>query len=307
MYPTSYIMPLLSLVLALNPTTSTRLAGFYGAEVRGWLFSELARYNPGLVERLHNETDPNPKPYTVSGLIVPRAGRRLQDGELRLVPHTTCLIRITSLDKALNDTLLDHVLPGLPRRIRLKWNEFSLRGPSQDNGWWGEMEWNDFASMPVRQEDVSVTLDFASPTAFRSQGADLPLPVPGQVFRSLWQRWNFFAPEALKIEDLWPKFAEQCIVVSDFRLRSLKVMFKKGEKGAATGCTGQVTYRLLEPHRCGDFEPFRPGAEKVLQTLAAFSLYSGVGHHTTVGLGQTRRLPKSESLSAQDDEWGGDC
>jgi CRISPR-associated endoribonuclease Cas6 len=292
---------LLSLVLALNPTTSTRLAGFYGAEVRGWLFSELARYDPGLVDRLHDETDPNPKPYTVSGLIVPRAGRRLQDGELRLVPHTTCLIRITSLDDTISEILLDHVLPGLPRRIRLKWNEFSLRGPSQDNAWWGEMGWDDFASMPVSREDVSVTLDFASPTAFRSQGADQPLPVPGQVFRSLWQRWNFYAPEALQIDDLWPKFAEQCIVVSDFRLRSLKVRFKKGEKGAATGCTGQVTYRLLEAHRCGEYEPFRPGAELVLQTLAEFALYSGVGHHTTVGLGQSRRLLPSRIVENEYD------
>jgi CRISPR/Cas system endoribonuclease Cas6 (RAMP superfamily) len=117
---------------------------------------------------------------------------------------------------------------------------------------------------------------------------DINLPSPDQVWRSLWQRWNAFAPPELHIDPFWPEFAAHCIVVSDFLLRSTKVTFKQGEKGAATGCTGQATYRLLPEKHCGEYALFRPGSVQVLRTLAGFAIFSGIGHHTTIGLGQSR-------------------
>ena len=73
----------------------------------------------------------------------------------------------------------------------------------------------------------------------------------------------------------------------------MKVSFKNGVKGAATGCTRRATYRLLPEKHCGDYAPLRQGAEGVLHSLANFALFSGIGHHTTVGLGQARALPHS--------------
>jgi CRISPR-associated endoribonuclease Cas6 len=296
---------LFSFTLALAPTQSTRLVGFYGREVRAWFLDELTRYAPDLVATLHDESDPRPRPYTVSGLIVPRAGRRLKNGKLWLVAQNECLVRISSMDRQISELLLENVIPGLPQRIQLKWNEFSVQRVVRDNNWWGQAEWNDFARTAEQASAESVTLNFASPTAFRDGSVDHSLPTPYHVFRSLWWRWNTFAPAALQIDSLWPQFAERCIVVSDFRLRSMKVYWKRGRQGAATGATGQVTYRLLTENHCGEYAHMRADAVKVLNNLGNFALYSGVGHHTTIGLGQTRRLPHSNgpiSDSGEPDE-----
>lgn len=281
---------LLSLLLSLTPTTSTRLDGFYGREAQAWLLGQIARHDPELAEALHQEEGSGrPKPFTVSSLIVPEAGRRETQGETWLIPGNDCLLRITSLEARLTELLLKKMLPNLPPRVRLKWTEFRVLGPARENQWWGETTFAELARCANEGKNgVSVTLEFASPTAFRSGGVDMSLPTPDQVWRSLWWRWNAFAPEALHIDPLWPNFAGSCLVVSDFQLRSMKVLFKQGEKGAATGCTGRATYRLLPEKHCGDLAPFRPGAELVLRSLASFALYSGVGHHTTMGLGQAR-------------------
>jgi len=282
---------LLSLLLTLTPTSSTRLAGFYGREAQAWLLGQITRHNPGLAEGLHG--DSGPKPYTVSSLIVPESGRREEQGELWMVPNQECLLRITSLSPPLSELLLSKVIPNLPETLKLKWSRFKFLRLSQENGWDGQATFEELVHQDGKKRfGPTTTLQFASPTAFRSQGADLALPTPDQVWRSLWWRWNTFAPEEFHIDPLWPEFAASCIVVSSFQLRSMRVSFKKGKRGAATGCTGYTTYHLLPSEHCGEYEPFRPGAAHVLHMLARFALYSGVGHHTTVGLGQTRMISK---------------
>jgi CRISPR-associated endoribonuclease Cas6 len=277
---------LLSLLLILTPTQPTRLNGFYGRQAQAWLLGQIARHAPEFADNLHRSN--GSRPYTVSGLIVPEAGRREEDGEIWLIPKNECLLRITSMSTQLSELLLSKVVPNLPGTLRLKWSTFKILRLSKENGWDGQSTFEDLVRQAGERDNPSVTLEFGSPTAFRSNGIDLTLPVADQVWRSLYWRWNTFAQQELQIDPLWPEFAGTCIVASDFRLRSMKVTFKRGEKGAATGCTGQITYRLLPERHCGEYAAFRPGSQQVLRTLAGFALYSGVGHHTTIGLGQTR-------------------
>jgi len=235
------------------------------------------------------------RPYTVSSLILNDAGRRGPDGEIALVPGHQVQLRITSLTTPLSELILTKIVPNLPQHLRLKWSEFRELRLSEENGWDEQTTFDALIAQAQTGRGDSITLQFASPTAFRSNGIDLTLPTPEQVWRSLWWRWNQFAPTALAIDPLWPEFAGKCLVVSDFQLRSMKVSFKQGEKGATTGATGQATYRLLPEKYCGEYAPFRPGAASVLRTLAGFALYAGMGHHTTIGLGQTRWLRGHES------------
>lgn len=281
---------LLSLVLSVTPTVPTRLNGFYGRQVQGWLLSQVDRHAPGVAQALHGYS--GTKPYTVSSLVVPDAGRRGEAGEVRLMPRDECLLRITALAEPLSDLLLEKVIPNLPDRLRLKWTDFRVLGVVEENGWAGRSTFEKIQEQAAGQHGgPSVRLEFASPTAFRMGQVDLALPTPDHVWRSLYWRWNSFAPQALQIDARWPDFAAACIVTSDFHLRSMKVTFKQGDKGAATGATGHATYRLLDEKHCAGFAPYRAGAENVLRALAAFALYSGVGHHTTTGLGQARWLP----------------
>lgn len=285
---------LLSFLISLTPTLPLRLDGFFGREAQAWLLRQLARHAPNVAETLHAGN--GPRPYTVSSLIVPEAGRRAEDGEVWLIPKNECLLRFTSLASPLSELLLEQVLPNLPRTLRLRGSEFRVLGLARENAWWGEAEFDDLLEPAEllepggRRNGPSVTLEFASPTAFRSGSVDQTLPTPELVWKSLWQRWNSFAPEPLQIDPLWPEFAGKALVVSDFQLRSLKVLLKNGEKGGVTGCTGKATYRLLRDKHLDDYAPYRAGAEGVLRSLAAFALFSGVGHHTTIGMGQARWL-----------------
>ena len=280
---------LLSLLLTLTPTEPTTIEGFYGRQVQAWFLGLIAQADPVLAVELHRSD--RIRPYTVSSLIVPEAGRRGDNGRLHLVPGNECQIRITSLSTFLSEFILARVVTRLPQALRLKWSHFKELRLSLETEWDGQTTFEELAECDGKGIDPNVTLEFASPTAFRSNGIDLTLPTPDQVWRSLWWRWNAFAPEELHIDPLWPEFAANCIAVSDFHLRSMRVAFKNGERGAATGCTGFTTYHLLPPKQCGEYAPLREGAVDVLHTLARFSLYSGVGHHTSIGLGQTRFAP----------------
>ncbi|MBL7162788.1 MAG: CRISPR system precrRNA processing endoribonuclease RAMP protein Cas6 [Anaerolineales bacterium] len=230
------------------------------------------------------------RPYSISDLWVFKGGPRGDNGRIHIVPGNECQLRITSLSKPLSELFLAEIVTNLPQTLRLKQVYFKELRLSEENEWDEVTTYEALAKQAANILGDSVTFNFASPTAFRSGQVDLTLPTPDQVWRSLWWRWNTFAPEELHIDPMWPEFAANCIVVSDFCLRSRKVSFRNGSKGAATGATGQITYRLLSEKHCGEFASFRPGAEQVLRTLAGFAIFSGVGHHTTIGLGQTRWL-----------------
>lgn len=281
---------LLSVILVITPTQPSALQGFYGREAQAWFLSQVRRHDPDLSEALHHGD--GVKAYTVSSLIVPTPGRREQENELHVVPGQECLLRFTSLTPELSDLLLARVIPGLDRaKLRLRGTEFRVQRLSHENGWDGQASFEDLVECAAERADPSVTLQLASPTAFRSGSVDMTLPTPDQVWRSLWWRWNNLAPEDLQIHSDWTGFAANCVVASDYTLRSMKVSFQNGAKGATTGCTGQITYRLLPEKHCGEYAPMRDGAEQILHMLANFALFSGVGHHTTIGLGQARLRP----------------
>ena len=285
---------LLSLLITLTPTQPATLRGFYGREAQAWLLGQIARYNADYAEVLHR---PNAlRPYTVSTLLLNDAGRRGPEGEVAIVPGHQVQLRITSMDLPLSEMLLAKVVPNLPQHLRLKWTEFCELRLSEENGWDDQATFEKINERASERQGDSVTLEFASPTAFRFDQVDQTLPTPELVWKSLYNKWNSFAPERFRLDPLWPDFAKRCIVVSDFSLRSMKVEFLNGQKGAVTGATGRATYRLLPEKHCGEFAPFREGAANVLRTLAGFALYAGVGHHTTIGLGQTRWLRNSQEI-----------
>ena len=281
---------LLSALIKLNSLDPSLILGSLGRPLQAWVLGQVQRGDAKLAGELHEEN--SIRPYTVSTLLddrgVPlRAQRRLEPGE-------GCWLRVTSLEDRLSNVLLSRVLPNLPPSLEIYKMQFRVDGYTlnrYEHPWAGQQDWRDYAAEPPGPVLPGARLEFLSPTAFRDKGNDQVLPDPRLVFGSLFERWNAFAPEAMRIDAAWPDFVARCVLIDELtRLNSERWIFAGGSRGAATGFTGTVGYRLVSAHKSGQWRSAWDGAAEVLGVLADFAFYSGVGHHTTVGMGQTRRL-----------------
>ena len=305
---------LLSLLLPLTSTNCYPILGALGRPANAWLLRELTRRQPDLAQSLHD--DKGVKPYTVSTLLDDR-GRPLAAGAW-LQPGQNCWLRVTTFEQRLSEMLLEMV-KDLPARLALYKMDFRLDGWTLDpaqHPWAGQTSFAALAQAEkVNGRSREVRLEFASPTAFRSEGADTPLPIPALILRSHWQRWNAVVPEPMQIHAAWPEFAAACVKVSELTaVNTERWVFAEGTRGAAIGFTGTASLALLSKHQClkliedglnpsgyaghtlmperqcREWAACWEGADRVLQSLAQFAFYCGTGHHTTIGMGQTRCL-----------------
>jgi len=131
--------------------------------------------------------------------------------------------------------------------------------------------------LDARPPESRFSFRLVSPTTFHQNGRNLPVPLPRLVFGGLVDRWNAFSRLALSEEVR--RYAEECLVISQYRLESRVVDLAGGRQ---IGAVGMVTYRSLNPD---------PYWLRVLAALADFSFFAGIGAKTTMGLGQTRPRP----------------
>lgn len=291
-----------SILISLTAESSYPILGTLGRPVQAWFLTQITRSNPTLASRLHDEH--GLKPYTVSTLLDShsrplRAGFWVQPGEL-------CWIRITSLNEELSDLIETKLIKKISNQLTIHKMNFRVDNVATKRT---EHEWAGSTTYPEIAQDAALTsaenqvrMEFVSPTAFRNNGLDICLPASGQVFRSLWEKWNTFAPEPMQVHDLWPQFANDCILVDELSaVNSTRWDFSEGSGRTATGFTGTVGFYLAPKSKIKpQWQEAWDGANVVLQSLAKFSFYSGVGHHTTVGMGQARLLsmsPKSKPES----------
>ena len=284
---------LTSTLLSFTSESAYPILGALGRPAQAWFLSQVLSANPKLAQRLHDEQ--GLKPYTVSSLLDDR-GRPLSAGTW-LKPGQECWLRLTALNDELAELIEGRILPRLPERLTLYKMDFRVDGVARRRA---EHPWADCSSFVEIAQSAALSapeptarLEFASPTAFRDNGLDVCLPLPGQVFRSLWARWNAFCPAAMQVQDVWPQFAEACIYVSEMTaVNTTRWVFAEGTRGAATGFTGAVAFRLPPTRALHErWHAYTDGAAAVMGSLARFAFYAGVGHHTTIGMGQTRPLP----------------
>ena len=282
---------LISTIISLTAETKSPILGPLGRPAQAWLLRQITQKDPAFAKKLHDSQ--GLKPYTASNLL-DRNGRPISAGQW-LEPGQTYWLRITSFEKNLSELLVEKVLPNLPKRVSIYKMNLRIDGYTFDpheHPWAGRTTYSDIAqdSAYVKSKN-SVRLEYRSPTAFRSSGEDIPLPIPEQVFRSYWQKWNAFAPAPMEIQELWSSFVKDCIIVSELtNINTLKWQFSKENKRAYLGFTGTTSFELLPAKRRKKWAEFHEGAAAVMQSLAAFAFYCGTGHHTTIGMGQTRLL-----------------
>jgi CRISPR-associated endoribonuclease Cas6 len=265
---------LYSVLLELQAQDEAYLPATMGHQIHAMFLQLVARANPALSVRIHDE--PGYRPFTLSPLFAAASC----GNSVALSPGQTYHVRVTLLDGGkLWDYLSTLLLETGPLEIRLGGASFTITrllstSVADTTGWAERTTWEELVATPMRH---SITLSFASPTAFNISGKYFALfPEPPLVWESLVRSWNSYAPDPLKIEkQALQDLLRHKVTVTGCSLSTHTLHYPKyTQKGFAGTCT----YALQED-----------GARAAqLARLAAFARFAGVGYKTTMGMGQVR-------------------
>ncbi len=250
----------ISIPLALDEKTTLQKCDL----LRPWhamFYAWLEAGNAELAHHIHDTAEP--KPFTVGFL------ESTNEHELKLP--------ITLLD----DSLWQPFQNGLFRN-----NEYVVQGQTFCIGKDLDVQHLTYEALWERaRPDSSITLRFASPASFHTQGHHYPLPDPFLVFQSYLLRWNHFVPEPLQININLLDAVNAHVVVADYQLRTKSVDFGGYRQ---IGCLGTVRYQILERAKLGNLV-------RRLNTLADYAPFCGTGHKTTQGMGRTLRIERKST------------
>jgi len=269
-------MTLIAITLTLVTNKKLILPHYVGRANYAATLNRLNQVDPELGAYVHGGN--GPKPVTCSSLLNTRSNRQgtpINAGE----PY---YVRVTGLDARTSQGLVAGLLDDPPKTWTLDGDRFAVIDAICDERrdvWSGRTTYDALASGQMLQTGAparKVTFHFASPTSFKSQGMNVPVPMPGLVFGSLVERWNAFSPVTLSPE--MRQFGQEVVAISRYKLESRPVKQKNG--ALRMGGVGEVTYTALGGDR------YWYG---VMQMLADFAQYSGVGVQTASGMGQCRR------------------
>ncbi len=262
-----------SLVLTLNPRASADLPGALGRAAHAALLRAIAASDPGLAQALHE--DNGARPFTCSSML----GSRKQGVVLPEINYT---LRYTALTPELGALLPALFQPGT--EIELDQVAFVVKQATCDparHSWAAQSSFEDLSArwlLARATPESRIGLQFASPTAFKQAGKQQLFPLPDLVFGNLLEKWNAFAPVALPDETR--RFAAECLAASRFEIETHAAPFKN-EGAVKIGTVGRVSYSALNKDRYW---------LSIINLLADFAQFAGVGVNTAMGMGQARRM-----------------
>ena len=267
---------LFSIIFELTTDQPGRLPAHLGRANQAQLMAWIDQVDPALALELHEES--RLRPITCSSL----SNAKRSGDQLLIQPGATYTVRFTSLHPDVSARLDRWLRSEPPQNWPLHNHSFDVTAiycDAERNPWSGMITYEELAGRHLLESSrpaAKVTLDFASPTAFKSKGMHLPVPLPGLVFGSLLDRWNAFSP--IELPDDMRAYGEQAVAISHYQLHTERVRHKRNS--TLIGAEGSVTYTNLGGDRYW---------LAAMNLLADFALYSGVGIKTTSGLGQVRR------------------
>lgn len=266
---------LTSLVLTLTVDAPTPLPRFLGRASHALLLRLLDERAPALAAQLHDAQ--GPKPFTCSELVgAAPAGQ----GQL-LTPDGAAWLRFTGLAEPVSRWLLA-LAADPPAQVELDRQTLRVAEATVDaagHPWAGQITYQALCEemLSRRVPPRRLALRHVSPTTFRSQGVNIPAPLPYLVFGSLLARWQAFSPVAVSPDAL--RYAQEMMALARYRLHTQMVRLE--ERGERVGFVGESEFVLLNRDRYWG---------NVMALLAAYSDYAGLGGQTGMGMGQTRFL-----------------
>ncbi len=254
-----------------------RAAGEYGHAAFLSLIREVA---PDLSRALHEAG--TRQPYTVSPLM----GCKRDGRGMRVREDGTYWMRFTMLDPSLYSVFsryfADNTSPDLSLRLGdVAFAIDEITTAQQPEHWSGYTSFSDL--LEKAGMNSIIPLQFHSLTAFslgevNGSGPRFGLfPEPTLVFDSLLRHWNQFARELLKEPSEWQRWIGQHVIVRRYRTQSDLWQF---EHHPQVGFVGHCAYEVKGNH---------PEEARLLNALADFAFYAGVGCKTAQGMGQSRR------------------
>jgi CRISPR-associated endoribonuclease Cas6 len=306
---------LVSAVLVVRPLCEGQVPTSLGRAIQSLFYRWMAATDEKLASGLHDSQQA--KPFSVSNLcLLTRSASQTEpleaaesnplepaapdkreeegpgEGRLPYRPGRTDLVtvspgqeywfRFTTYHPSLSEPLLEKVLTALPTEFKLLEVPFGLVEVITDPAchlWAGTDTYEAISARQMLNPAPSnlFSFRFASPTVFKYNKHSLALPVPELVFGSLLNKWNENAP--LTLSEELRRYARECIFPLFYRLGTRPINFEEFQETGFTGiCQFQATNR--DRYWLG-----------MLGSLAEFAFYSGIGHRTTMGLGQVRPLP----------------
>src|SRR5262249_27085762 len=260
---------LASFVISLKIDRALALPGLGGEALHGLFFEVLRGHDAGFAEYLHQEVD---KPFSLSGVLTEHPKR---EGRIYIGPEGRVEFRLGLL----SDEIIEHALaafgalPTSGAPVRLGNASARVEGLAFQLGTHPLVGSSTYPMlMQKASPDSRVTLQFLSPTSFRSGDVQDLLPRPERVFGSLFEAWQAFAPVPLD-----PTLAEMfpLIRVSAYELRTELIHFARYKM---IGFKGHITYTYPRQVDASTRQTFN--------ALADFPFFAGVGYKTTMGMGQ---------------------
>jgi len=198
-----------------------------------------------------------------------------------LAPDQDLFLRYTGLTEEVSAQLLN-LAASPPAKLQLLNAALNVRAATLDpeaHPWAAQTTYEELAARWLRPRDAPeryATLRFVSPTACRSGGRVVPLPLPDLIYGSLVNKWNAFANVALSEEVR--RYADECMGVSRYRLETRAIRSRGGSM--QIGFTGRCRLTAFNSDRYW---------LAVVQLLTDYAFYAGIGYQTTMGMGQARR------------------
>lgn len=266
---------LYAVVVRLRAERSTVLAIAPGEYAHALFFALLRASDERIAEQVHKPSQY--KPFTLS-LLQGRFGK--EGGKFQVLAGESYSIRVTFLSPDLFAHFMDAVLKSQQGLVGLGGAAFHIVQVlvnSKDSPLCNFTTFADLLSGAPCQREV--TLQFTSPTVFRSRGRrNVVFPEPALVFSSYLSKWRHFSPPQTNLD----KHLATCfdtILVHKYQLRTRLLEFSRyREIGFEGKCTFELGADLTDDQ------------VRALNALADFAFYAGTGAKTTMGMGQTRRL-----------------
>ena len=274
-----------SLILNLTPKSPIYPQYLTGRHLHALFLTLVSSVDKELGTHLHDSKAD--KAFTLSPLQItrnypnPKTNKR---GSILKSQHTEpistgtpCWWRISLLDDALFGKLTQLWLNLNPQQ---PWHLgsadlyiTSIQGTPQSTQPWANACTYTQLYQQASDSERIISINFATPTAWRQGKYDTTLPTRESVFKSLLSRWNKYSKiefTEMNFDSIFPSFINiHTEIIPDSRSKFI-------------GVVGEVSYRIM-----GDVEAIQI---KQINALADFALYSGIGRKTTMGMGMGRRI-----------------